>query len=96
MNENSTFNSVKQWLDLAVAVVPSTGLTLTLAGDSEHDADTGEEKLLLSYQLFQPLLITFYRLLRLSCCFCLTRMLSLFSQPSFTPRIGSITSYYCL
>ena len=58
MNENSTFNSVKQWLDLAVAVVPSTGVTLTLAGDSEHDADSGEEQLLLSYHLFQPLLIT--------------------------------------
>ena len=96
MNENSTFNSVKQWLDLAVAVVPSTGVTLTLAGDSEHDADTGEEQLLLSYHLFHPLLITFYRLLLLCCCFCLARMLPLFSQPSFTPRIGSITSYYCL
>ena len=44
MNENSTFNSVKQWLDLAVAVVPSTGVTLSLAGDTEHDADTGEEE----------------------------------------------------
>ena len=48
MNENSTFNSVKQWLDLAVAVVPSTGVTLSLAGDTEHDADTGEEEMLLS------------------------------------------------
>ena len=96
MNENSTFNSVKQWLDLAVAVVPSTGLTLTLAGDTEHDADSGEEQLLLSYHFVHPLLITFYRLLLLCCCFCLARMLPLFSQPSFTPRIGSITSYYCL